>query len=91
MDTVKKVMVALAFSEYAEGTFKFAAQFAAVLLFVGISGVQPLVKRMLQKEDIPVIIQADQASQSGLLVRVIDEAKLGGATKVSVATSPTRG
>jgi nucleotide-binding universal stress UspA family protein len=28
MDTVKKVMVALAFSEYAEGTFKFAAQFA---------------------------------------------------------------
>lgn len=28
MDTVKKVMVALAFSEYAAGTFKFAAQFA---------------------------------------------------------------
>ena len=53
---------------------------------IGISGVQPLVKRMLQKEDIPVIIQADQASQSGLLVRIIDEAKLAGATKVSVAT-----
>jgi len=28
MDNVKKVMVALAFSEYAPGTFKFAAQFA---------------------------------------------------------------
>jgi nucleotide-binding universal stress UspA family protein len=28
MENVKKVMVALAFSEYAEGTFKFAAQFA---------------------------------------------------------------
>lgn len=28
MDNVNKVMVALAFSEYAEGTFKFAAQFA---------------------------------------------------------------
>jgi nucleotide-binding universal stress UspA family protein len=28
MDNVKKVMVALAFSEYAEGTFKFAARFA---------------------------------------------------------------
>jgi nucleotide-binding universal stress UspA family protein len=28
MDTVKKVMVALAFSEYAAGTFKFAARFA---------------------------------------------------------------
>jgi len=41
---------------------------------------------MLQKEDIPVIIQADTASQSGMLVRIIDEAKLGGATKVSLAS-----
>jgi biopolymer transport protein ExbD len=53
---------------------------------IGISGVQPLVKRMLQKEDAPVIVQADTAAQSGLLVRIIDEAKLAGATKVSVAT-----
>jgi len=53
---------------------------------IGISGVQPLVKRMLQKEDVPVIIQSDSAAQSGLLVRLIDEAKLAGATKVSVAT-----
>ena len=53
---------------------------------IGISGVQPLVKRMLQKEEVPIIVQADSASQSGLLVRVIDEAKLAGATKVSVAS-----
>ena len=53
---------------------------------IGISGVQPLVKRMIQREDLPVIVQADQASQSGLLVRIIDEAKLAGATKVRVAT-----
>lgn len=53
---------------------------------IGISGVQPLVKRMLQKEEIPVIIQADAEAKSGLLVRVIDEAKLGGAEKVSIAT-----
>jgi biopolymer transport protein ExbD len=53
---------------------------------IGISGVQPLVKRMLQKEDVPVIIQADSAAQSGLLVRIIDEAKLAGAVKVSIAT-----
>jgi len=53
---------------------------------IGISGVRPLVKRMLQKENVPVIIQADSASQSGLLVRVIDEAKLAGAEKVSVAS-----
>lgn len=57
---------------------------------IGISGVQPLVKRMLQKEDVPVIIQADTASQSGMLVRVIDEAKLAGATKVSLASKARR-
>jgi biopolymer transport protein ExbD len=58
---------------------------------IGISGVQPLVRRMLQKEDVPVIIQADTVAQSGMLVRIIDEAKLGGATKVSIATSPNKG
>lgn len=58
---------------------------------IGISGVQPLVKRMLQKEDIPVIIQADTSAQSGLLIRIIDEAKLAGAIKVSVATSRPKG
>lgn len=58
---------------------------------IGIGGVQPLVKRMLQKEDVPVIIQADAASQSGLLVRVIDEAKLAGATKVSLASRKPKG
>jgi len=52
---------------------------------IGISGVQPLVKRLLQKEDIPVIIQADAAAASGMLVRIIDEAKLAGASKVSLA------
>ncbi len=57
---------------------------------IGISGVQPLVKRMLQKENVPVIIQADAASQSGLLVRIIDEAKLAGAEKVSLASLPPK-
>ncbi len=58
---------------------------------IGVNGVQPLVKRMLQREDIPVIVQADSASPSGLLVKIIDAAKLGGAEKVSVATAITRG
>jgi biopolymer transport protein ExbD len=53
---------------------------------IGVAGVRPLVQRMLQKEEIPVIIQADTTSQAGLLVRVIEEAKLGGASKVSVAS-----
>jgi biopolymer transport protein ExbD len=54
---------------------------------IGVGGVQTLVKRMLEKEDLPVIIQADKSVPSGLLVHVIDEAKLGGALKVSLATS----
>jgi biopolymer transport protein ExbD len=58
---------------------------------IGIAGVQPLVKRMLQKEEVPVIVQADQGVQAGLFVRVIDEAKLAGATKVSVATRTQTG
>jgi len=57
---------------------------------IGISGVQPLVKRLIQKEDLPVIIQVDQAAQAGLFVRVIDEAKLAGAKKVSVATAKSQ-
>ncbi len=58
---------------------------------IGVSGVQPLVRRMLQREDLPIIIQADNQARSGLLVRVLDEAKLAGALKVSVATRAARG
>lgn len=58
---------------------------------IGISGVLPLVRQMVQSEDIPVIIQADRNSPSGLLVRIIDESKLAGATKVSVATRVIQG
>jgi biopolymer transport protein ExbD len=54
---------------------------------VGVGGVRGIVKRLIQKENIPVIIQADKAALSGILVRVIDEAKLAGAQKVSLATA----
>ena len=55
---------------------------------IGITGVQPLVKRMTQSEAVPVVIQADRNSRSGDLTRVIDEAKLGGGPgqKVSIAS-----
>ena len=58
---------------------------------IGVTGVRPLVKRMLQKEEVPVIIQADQSAPSGLLVRIIDQAKLAGAEKVSIAASQPKG
>ncbi|MEM9446463.1 MAG: biopolymer transporter ExbD [Verrucomicrobiota bacterium] len=53
---------------------------------IGVAGVQPLVRRMTRQENMPVIIQADQKGNAGLTVRVIDEAKLGGAIKISIAT-----
>jgi len=58
---------------------------------IGMGGVQQLVKRLLQKEDVPVIIQADKEAKSGLLVRLIGEAKLAGATTVSLATQKPAG
>ena len=58
---------------------------------IGVGGVQTLVKRVVQKEDVPVIIQADRDAAAGVLVRVIDEAKLAGATKVSIASLKPRG
>ena len=58
---------------------------------IGLGGVRPLVKRMLEKEDIPVILQTDQTVPAGLLVRVIDEVKLAGATRVNLATRPKGG
>lgn len=53
---------------------------------IGVGGVRPLVKRMLRKEELPVIIKTDRMTPSWLLVRVIDEAKLGGAAHVNIAT-----
>jgi len=53
---------------------------------IGIGGVQGVVRRLVQKEkDIPVIIQADKDAPAGLLVRIVGEAELAGAQKVSVA------
>lgn len=52
---------------------------------IGLGGVRPTVKRLCAKEPLPVVIQADQKSLSGILIRVIDEAKLGGAKDVSLA------
>lgn len=53
---------------------------------IGIGGIRPTVKRLCAKESLPVVIQADENARSGIVVRVIDEAKLGGAKDVSIAT-----
>jgi biopolymer transport protein ExbD len=53
---------------------------------IGLGGVRPTVKRLCTKEALPVVIQTDSGSRSGMLIRVLDEAKLGGAKEVSLAT-----
>lgn len=54
---------------------------------IGVAGVRALVKRLTTQEpEMPVIIQADEGSLTGTLVRVVDEAKLGGTRTVNVAT-----
>ncbi len=52
---------------------------------IGLTGVRPTVKRLCGKESLPVVIQTDENSFSGTVIRVIDEAKLGGAKDVSLA------
>jgi len=52
---------------------------------IGLGGVRPTVRRLCAKEPLPVVIQADTKSLSGLMIRVMDEAKLGGAKDVSLA------
>lgn len=53
---------------------------------IGLSGVRPLVARLLRNEPKPVIILADRQSMTSIVVDVIDECKLAGADKVSIGT-----
>ncbi len=59
---------------------------------IGVGGVFSVVKRALAKEkETPVIIQADRLAQAGTLTRIVGEARLAGAVKVSVATRAGNG
>lgn len=53
---------------------------------IGVAGVRATVEALLQAQARPVVIQADGSVSTELLVRVMDEARLAGATSVNVAT-----
>ncbi|MBX3747653.1 MAG: biopolymer transporter ExbD [Verrucomicrobiae bacterium] len=58
---------------------------------VGVGGVRSVVRRLTQgNPDMPAILQADKSVPTELLVKVIDEAKLGGAKAVSISTEGNR-
>ena len=52
---------------------------------VGILSVRGRVREYLRRRDIPVIIVADANTRSQVLMDVIDECKLAGATRVNLA------
>ncbi|MBX2852953.1 MAG: biopolymer transporter ExbD [Phycisphaeraceae bacterium] len=49
---------------------------------IGVAGVQPLIKRMLKDEQLPVILLPDAGAKSSTVIRVQNEAKLGGAATI---------
>jgi biopolymer transport protein ExbD len=54
---------------------------------IGVNGVRGLVQRLTRENsNMPVILQADRSVTTERLVRVIDEAKLGGARTVNIST-----
>jgi len=53
---------------------------------IGVSGVRVTVAQLIRKKDKPVVVQADKSVSTELLVKVIDQAKLAGASQVNIAT-----
>jgi biopolymer transport protein ExbD len=54
---------------------------------IPFNSVRGIVAQQLRQQDAPVIIMADKESRTGQLVALMDECKLAGATRVSVAAS----
>jgi len=53
---------------------------------LGIAGVGARVRQMLNKDELPVIIQADSRAEHGVFSDVWSEVKNAGAKKISVST-----
>lgn len=53
---------------------------------IGIAGVKNTVSQLLAKQKLPVVLQVDQQVPTKTLVAVMDQAKLAGASNISLAT-----
>lgn len=59
---------------------------------VDIRRVRGVIERMfLEAPDAPVVVLSDQDSRTGIVVEVIDQARLAGASKVAIAASREAG
>lgn len=54
---------------------------------IGVAGVRTVVRQLVQKEQVPVIIQADKKASVDLYARVYDECKFAGAEVVNMSTA----
>lgn len=54
---------------------------------IGVKGVRSVVQRMLKKENLPVIIQADKRASIDIYTKVHDQALLAGATIINLSTN----
>jgi biopolymer transport protein ExbD len=54
---------------------------------IGVNGVRGLVARLLGEQEMPVILLADETAQAGVIVDVIDECKLAGGKRISIAAN----
>ena len=52
---------------------------------IGVAGVRGTIEQLLRSQQRSVVIQADKTVPTQLLLEVIDEAKLAGAQRVSLA------
>jgi biopolymer transport protein ExbD len=52
--------------------------------FVTLNRVETIVKSELAKADVPVIMQVERGALAGVMVQVMDRAKIAGAEKISV-------
>lgn len=53
---------------------------------IGVAGVRSTISQLTKDKQRAVVIQADKLVPTELLVQVIDESKLAGASNVSIAT-----
>lgn len=75
---LKRDVILLAISEQGEVVFDSTN--------IGVVGVRATVSQLLREKQQAVVIQADKRVSAELLVKVIDQAKLAGATQVNIAT-----
>ncbi len=51
---------------------------------IGLQGIRSIVRQIMHKEKIPLLIGVESRSTAGLLVKVMDEAKLAGVESISI-------